>query len=130
MCLTFIYIQVSRVPHYVRNSFVRINLNKRKIQNLYIADQNKGKLSGNSPGFGIHLAAETNSGVILSAEGVSRLKDSNLGPTVPEDLGMEVAHKLLEEIYRGGCVDSSYQWLAALYMSLSAKDVSKFITGT
>ena len=37
--------------------------------------------------------------------------------------------KLLDEIYRGGCVDSSFQWLVALYMALGQKDVSKFLIG-
>lgn len=50
-------------------------------------------------------------------------------PSVPEDLGVSAAHKLLEEIYRGGCVDSSFQWLAALFMTLGQKDVSKFLVG-
>lgn len=50
-------------------------------------------------------------------------------PSVPEDLGREVAMKLLDEIYRGGCCDSAYQWLAALYMALGQKHVSKFLTG-
>lgn len=54
------------------------------------------------------------------------LKDT---PSIPEDLGQEVAMRLLDEIYRGGCVDSSYQWLAALYMALGQKHVSKFLTG-
>jgi len=40
-----------------------------------------------------------------------------------------VAMRLLDEIYRGGCVDSSYQWLAALYIALGQKHVSKFLTG-
>lgn len=50
-------------------------------------------------------------------------------PSIPEDLGAMAAQKLLEEIYRGGCVDSTFQWLTALYMALGQKDVSKFLTG-
>lgn len=92
-------------------------------------DQNKGKLSGNSPGFGINLVAETTEGVIFSAECVSNVKEEGGEPSVPEDLGKEAAHKLLDEIYRGGCVDSSFQWLAALFMALGQKNVSKFLTG-
>lgn len=49
--------------------------------------------------------------------------------TTPEDLGVNAAHKLLEEIYRGGCVDSTFQWLTALYMALGQKNISKFLTG-
>ncbi|XP_055844928.1 probable RNA 3'-terminal phosphate cyclase-like protein [Episyrphus balteatus] len=100
------------------------------LTDVYIyTDQNKGKLSGNSPGFGINLVAETTEGVIFSAECVSNVKEQGNEPSVPEDLGKEAAHKLLDEIYRGGCVDSSFQWMAALFMALGQKNVSKFLTG-
>lgn len=101
------------------------------IPDIYIyTDQNKGKSSGNSPGYGIQLSAETNNDVFYSAEGVSKtVSSTNKDPTVPEDLGISVAHKLIEEIYRGGCVDSSCQWMVTLFMALSQKDVSKFVTG-
>lgn len=36
---------------------------------------------------------------------------------------------MLEEIYRGGCVDSTFQWITVLFMALAQKDVSKFLTG-
>lgn len=101
------------------------------IPDIYIyTDQNKGKSSGKSPGYGIQLSAETNSDVFYTAEGVSEAISSNHpNPTIAEDLGISVAHKLIEEIYRGGCVDSSCQWLVTLFMALSQKDVSKFVTG-
>lgn len=101
------------------------------IPDIYIyTDQNKGKLSGKSPGYGIQLGAETNSDVFYNADGVSEaISNSNTNPTIPEDLGHSVANKLIEEIYRGGCVDSSCQWLVTLFMALSQKDVSKFVTG-
>lgn len=42
------------------------------IPDIYIyADQNKGKNAGNSPGFGIHLVAETTEGVFYGAEELS-----------------------------------------------------------
>ncbi|XP_063704441.1 probable RNA 3'-terminal phosphate cyclase-like protein [Culicoides brevitarsis] len=101
------------------------------IPDIYIyTDQNKGKSSGKSPGYGIQLTAETNNDVFYSAEGVSQtLSDTNKNPTVPEDLGISTAHKLIEEIFRGGCVDSSCQWIVTLFMALSQKDVSKYVTG-
>lgn len=100
------------------------------LPDIYIyTDQNKGKLSGKSPGFGLQLSAETQNGVCYSAENVSNPPSSNINPTVPEDLGQQVANKLIEEIYSGGCVDSSYQWLVVLFMALSQKDVSTFSTG-
>lgn len=100
------------------------------LPDIYIySDQTKGKLAGNSPGFGISLVAETTEGVCYSAELVSNVVQKGDDPSVPEDLGKAAAHKLLEEIYRGGCVDSSFQWITALFMALGAKDVSKFLTG-
>lgn len=48
---------------------------------------------------------------------------------MPEELGIKCAQKLLDEIYRGGCVDSAFQWLVALYMALGQNNVSKFLTG-
>lgn len=100
------------------------------IPDIYIhTDQNRGKLSGKSPGYGVNLIAETNEGVFFGAEVISNIPGDGVDPSVPEDLGKEAANKLLDEIYRGGCMDSSYQWLCALYMALGQKDVSKFLTG-
>ncbi|XP_034671010.1 probable RNA 3'-terminal phosphate cyclase-like protein [Drosophila subobscura] len=100
------------------------------LPDVYIyTDQNRGKMSGNSPGFGICLLAETTDGVCFAADCSSNAPDESDTPAVPEDLGQEVAMRLLDEIYRGGCCDSAYQWLAALYMALGQKHVSKFLTG-
>lgn len=49
---------------------------------------------------------------------------------IPEDIGVAAASKLLEEIYRGGCVDSTFQWMTVLYMALGQKNISKFLTGS
>lgn len=87
-------------------------------------DQNKGKLSGLSPGFGVNLSAETNENVIYACEAVSTEKG-----TLPEDIGKECANKLLDEIYRGGCCDSTFQWILMLYMALGPKSVSKAVVG-
>lgn len=45
------------------------------LPDVYInTDQNKGKISGNSPGYGINLVAETTDGVFFTAEGGSGSK--------------------------------------------------------
>lgn len=87
-------------------------------------DQNKGKLSGLSAGFGVNLQAETTDNVIYSAEVVSTTQG-----TLPEDIGTECANRLLDEIYRGGCCDSTFQWIMMMYMALGPKSVSKVVTG-
>lgn len=100
------------------------------IPDVYInTDQCRGKQSGNSPGFGIHLVAETTDNVYYSAEQVSNVVSNGEDPSIPEDLGTAAAQRLLYEIYLGGVVDSSSQSLAILYMALGDKDVSKLITG-
>ncbi|XP_023212195.1 RNA 3'-terminal phosphate cyclase-like protein [Centruroides sculpturatus] len=100
------------------------------LSDVYVyTDHCKGKHSGKSPGFGICLVAETTEGAFLCAEAISNPSGSDKGPSVPEDIGKKAACLLLEEIYRGGCIDSSNQSLAALFMALGQVDVSKVITG-
>lgn len=52
-----------------------------------------------------------------------------LEPSIPEDLGVSCANKLVDEIYRGGCTDSAFQYIGTLFMALGQKDVSKFVIG-
>lgn len=100
------------------------------IPDVYIyTDHFTGSKSGKSPGFGLTLTAETNSGVFLSAEVCSNPSGSESGPTVPEDLGRLGAKMLLEEVYRGGCADSCAQSLVSLFMAMGPTDVSKFVVG-
>lgn len=94
------------------------------LPDVYIhADNYKGAQAGLSSGYGLMLLAETVSGSVFTAELTA--KDGGL----PEDLGKEVAHLLLEEVRRGGVVDSSHQSLMLLWMCLSPEDVNKVILG-
>lgn len=102
------------------------------IPDVYIyADHSTGKRSGKSPGFGLALSAETISGTVLSAEATSKPAggEGPKEPTLPETLGIAAAKLLLEEIFRGGCVDSTSQSLALLLAALGPKDVSRVVTG-
>lgn len=102
------------------------------IPDVYIyADHFTGAKSGKSPGFGLTLTAETTTGVFLNAEVSSNPVSSEIKkePTVPEDLGVSGAHALLEEIYRGGCVDSTSQTLFLLLAAMGPRDVSKVVLG-
>lgn len=53
-------------------------------------------------------------------------KDFNFGNSkefiLPEDLGKRCAYALLDEVYYGGCVDSTNQQTALLLMSLTQGD--------
>ncbi|KAJ1207070.1 hypothetical protein NDU88_002462 [Pleurodeles waltl] len=99
------------------------------IPDIYIyTDHLKGANSGKSPGFGLSLVAETTDGCFLSAELASSPQGQG-PPVLPEDLGTNCAKLLLEEIYRGGCVDSVNQSLVLLFMTLGQQDVSKVLLG-
>lgn len=87
---------------------------------IYIyTDVYSGKHSGLSPGYGLALVAESTTGALFSAE-LCAVAASN-----PEDLAKQCASQLLAEIAKGGCFDSTHQWLALLLMTLSSQDVSK-----
>jgi len=116
------------VPNRVIESAKELLL--KFIPDVYIySDHSTGAKSGKSPGFGLVLTAETNAGTFLSAEVISNPAGQGLEPTVPEDLGQEGAKQLLEEVYRGGCVDSTVQSLGLLMMALGPRDVSRLVTG-
>jgi len=106
------------------------------VPDVYIyTDHMRGASSGKSPGFGLCLVAETTNGTFYTAEACSNPREaegknaSSVAPSVPEDIGLEAASLLLDEIYRGGCVDSTNQSTAALLMALGQSDVSKIMTG-
>jgi RNA 3'-terminal phosphate cyclase-like protein len=48
---------------------------------------------------------------------------------LPEDLGKRSASLLLQEIYAGGCIDTSAQSFALLMMCLTPEDVSRIRLG-
>jgi len=100
------------------------------IPDVYIyTDHHRGNNSGNSPGFGISVVAETTTGVFYTAEAGSNPGGSGKPPSVPEEVGKEAAFLLLEEIFRGGCVDSTFQSFATLFMTMAPKDISKCLMG-
>ncbi|CAI5442456.1 unnamed protein product [Caenorhabditis angaria] len=100
------------------------------ISDVFIAvDQRKGDSGGSSPGYGLFLTAETTEGVIYQAEAISRPKGESGDPILPEDIGTQVGHLLLQQIYLGGALDSSAQVLASTFMTLCPKDVSHFLYG-
>ena len=95
-----------------------------------ISDHQKKENAGNSPAFGITLVAETINGTYLCGEACSSPKGEFINDfSVPEDVALNAVHNLLEEIYRGGCVDSSCQHLAFLFMALNQRDVSRILSG-
>lgn len=83
---------------------------------------------GPSPGLSVILQAESTTGVRLAAECGLDYRPSS--KELPEDLGTRSAAALLEEIRRGGCIDTGLQSLAFLWMCLGPEDVSRIRVGT
>ncbi|XP_011629147.1 probable RNA 3'-terminal phosphate cyclase-like protein isoform X5 [Amborella trichopoda] len=104
----------------------RMRYAARGILNRLLPDVNirdghlSAPLSGRSPGYGISLVAETTSGCFIFAEASAcfsrdgdaedmETSDEKLAPMLPEDIGIQAASLLLEEIKQGGVVDSTHQ---------------------
>merc|ERR1719354_514607 len=99
------------------------------LSDVYIyTDHAKGVASGNSPGFGLSLMVESTAGAMLCVDTCSHARNEDSAVTA-EDVGRTCALKLLQEIYKGGCIDAAHQSLALLYMALGQMDVSKILIG-
>ncbi|KAJ3297440.1 rRNA-processing endoribonuclease [Borealophlyctis nickersoniae] len=128
----------------------------RYIPDVYIyTDVYKGAESGRSPGYALTLVAETTTGALLSSEcafqprakpnlnqtegqsetgevageGLASMLVNDYSFPTPEDLGVRAARLLLQEIRKGGCVDTVSQWLSVLYLALGPEDVGKVRIG-
>ncbi|KAG0710751.1 RNA 3'-terminal phosphate cyclase-like protein [Chionoecetes opilio] len=87
-----------------------------------------------SPGFGLCAVAESNKGTVICAEAMcctpgQEERVEGAAVSTPEEIGQEAASRLLEEIWRGGCVDAIAQTLLLLFMALTPTDVSKALLG-
>ncbi|BAF13725.1 probable RNA 3'-terminal phosphate cyclase-like protein [Oryza sativa Japonica Group] len=110
----------------------------RFIPDVHIfTDHRSGSAGGRSAGYGVSVVAETTTGCLLSADAtvsypnVDEMNEEseNLELTSPEDLGVQVASMLLEEVAQGGVVDSAHQGLLFILCALSPPDVSKVRVG-
>ncbi|KAK8596060.1 hypothetical protein V6N13_000722 [Hibiscus sabdariffa] len=112
------------------------------LPDVYIASDYRKRLeagSGNSPGYGISLVAETTSGCCISADTTISYTRGNEAEDIEgedkkelipaSDVGEKIASVLLEEIEKGGVVDSTHQGLLFLLCALCPKDVSKVRVG-
>ena len=120
--------RIRGISHVVRASpqiSNRMIDSARSILNRYIpdvylySDVYKGEESGKSPGYALSLVAESTTTVMHCSEAVSKP-----GAT-PEDIALDAAHALLEEINRGGCIDRKHQSLVLLMMTLGSEDVGR-----
>ncbi|WVR09531.1 18S rRNA biogenesis protein RCL1 [Kwoniella sp. DSM 27419] len=98
----------------------------RYIPDIYlVTDVYKGDDSGKSPGYGLTLVSQSTTSALHASE---TLSVPGMTQT-PEDIALQAARLLLEEISKAGCVDSKHQWLVALLMALGKEDVSKVKMG-
>jgi RNA 3'-terminal phosphate cyclase-like protein len=88
-------------------------------------DVYKGEESGKSPGYGLTLVTQSSTSATHAAERLS-----TGGGLTPEDIALQAARLLLEEVSRGGCVDGKHQWLVFLLMALGKEDVGKCVMGS
>lgn len=79
----------------------------------------RGAGGGASAGYSLSLVAESTTGVLYSSERTA------LQGERPEDVGLEGAILLLEEIRKGGVIDSSHQSLVLQLMVMGPEDVCK-----
>lgn len=95
-------------------------------------DVNSPKRNGcaPSPGLSLIVSSESTTGVILTAECCLDPNQTERGAELPEELGQRGACLLLEEIRRGGVLDTSCQSLALVWMCLTPEDVSRIRLGT
>ena len=84
---------------------------------------------GPSPGLGMCLAAESTEGVIICVE-CSLDPNKKRGEELPEDLGLRGSAMLLEEIRKGGCIDTTAQTIVLLLMCLGPEDVARIRVGS
>lgn len=84
---------------------------------------------GPSPGLTLILSAESTTGVVMAAECCLDYRSASRRE-LPEDMGKRGASMLLEEIRRGGCVDTGMQSLTLLWMCLTPEDISRIRVGT
>jgi RNA 3'-terminal phosphate cyclase-like protein len=98
------------------------------LPDVYIfTDHMGGKDGGESPGYGVLLVAETTSGRMLGAEAVMVPGDGE--QQVPEDVGRDAAYMLLEEVSKGGVVDTSHQGLILLMCALGPEEINEVRLG-
>lgn len=103
-------------------------------------DHRSEPFAGRSKGYGMSLVAETDSGCFISADvaicypkidEMDAFEDSEEKQMLlpPEDVGVQVASILLEEIEQRGVVDSTHQGLLFLLCALCPEDFSKVRVG-
>lgn len=110
-----------------RAAYAAKGLLQRLLPDIWITTEAhtiKKNRCGPSPALSLILTAESTTGIKLSAETGFR---KNL--ELPEDVGKRAAAMVLDEVRKGGVVDTSCQSLTLLLMCLTPEDVSRVRLG-
>ena len=105
------------------------------LPDVYVfTDHMRGDKAGKSPGYGLLLVGETTTGRMIGAEVVGGVEgvegfDGLREQRVPEDVGKEGACVLLDEVSKGGVVDSSHQGLLLLLCAVGPEEINEVRLG-
>eukprot|EP00993_Chasmostoma_nieuportense_P001589 NODE_2457_length_1171_cov_21.766284_g2341_i0.p2 GENE.NODE_2457_length_1171_cov_21.766284_g2341_i0~~NODE_2457_length_1171_cov_21.766284_g2341_i0.p2 ORF type:complete len:365 (-),score=99.26 NODE_2457_length_1171_cov_21.766284_g2341_i0:65-1159(-) len=94
-------------------------------------DHFTGEDAGLSSGYGIALVAESTSkgNTFVCEEIVPTAEEIEKTQMTPEDVGTQVAHQLLEQLNRGGCIDTTHQVFALFFMALCPERLCRNLMG-
>lgn len=98
------------------------------LADVYIfTDAVRGKESGNSPGYGLHLVAESTTGCLFSSEACLQKQENakERSLSTPEEVGAYATAALLEEIRFGGVVDGLHQKMVLLLCAMGPELLSE-----
>ena len=97
------------------------------LPDIFIAADNfVGADAGKSPGYGLTLVAESTSDEFIGLSEELVCDQSAMQKHVnAEDIGLNAAKLLLDQIKKGGCVDTHHQSICLFLMSLAPEEVSQ-----
>eukprot|EP00754_Rhynchopus_humris_P012765 Rhum_TRINITY_DN14303_c3_g2::Rhum_TRINITY_DN14303_c3_g2_i1::g.80009::m.80009/K11108/RCL1; RNA 3'-terminal phosphate cyclase-like protein len=96
------------------------------LPDVFIAsDHFTGEDSGKSPGYGLTLVAESTSDAALGLSEELTCDSSAMDKQVSaEEVGLAAAKLLLDQVKKGGCVDSHHQHTTLILMALSPDSIT------
>ena len=118
----------ARVAHATKGLCLRLIPDVWIHTDVHSASGKNGGGCGSNPSLGVCLYTQSTTDVILCAE--ASLDIEKKKRQLPEDLGQYAAALLLQEVKKGGCVDTAQQTLVLLWMCLTSEDVSRVRLGT
>jgi len=120
---TVIVCKTKSTSNAARSAYTAKGVLQRLLPDIWIHTDTDNR-SSEHPALSVSLTAETTSGVKYTAETAGHAREA------PDDVGQRAACLLLQEVQRGGCVDSTMQALVLLLLCLTPEDVSRVRIGS